>query len=169
MSNPAEEENLNNDDLKGGQHESTLSDRVSNFSNINEGQAISEGLSVNDIIPAEILSQLPPEAQKFFSVQLTQMRGGLPVGASPIAQKLNSEHITAIIQNNENESVRDFDLAKIGQNTRRIGMAAVIAVITIILVYAGVTKDKDLSEKIIFASISAVGGYGYGKSERRTD
>ena len=118
---------------------------------------------------SEILSQLPPEAQKIISVQLTQMRGGLPVGASPIAQKLNSEHITAIIQNNENESVRDFDLAKIGQNTRRIGMAAVIAVITIILVYAGVTKDKDLSEKIIFASISAVGGYGYGKSERRTD
>jgi hypothetical protein len=169
MSNPAEEENLNSDDLKGGEHESTLPDRVSNFSNSNEGQAISEGLSVNDIIPAEILSQLPPEAQKFFSVQLTQMRRGLPVGASPIAQKLNSEHITAIIQNNENESVRDFDLAKIGQNTRRIGMAAVIAVITIILVYAGVTKDKDLSEKIIFASISAVGGYGYGKSERRTD
>jgi hypothetical protein len=48
-------------------------------------------------------------------------------------------------------------------------LVAVIAVITIILVYAGVTKDKDLSEKIIFVSISAVGGYGYGKSERRTD
>ena len=171
MSNLVEEENLNSDDLKGGEHESTLPGRVSNFSNSNEGQAISEGLNVNDIIPAEILSQLPPEAQKIISVQLTQMRGGLPVGASPIAQKLNSGHITAIIQNNENESesVRDFDLAKIGQNTRRIGMAAVIAVITIILVYAGVTKVKDLSEKIIFASISAVGGYGYGKSERYTD
>jgi len=48
-------------------------------------------------------------------------------------------------------------------------MGAVITVITIILIYAGVTKDKDLSEKIIFASISAIGGYGYGKSERRTD
>jgi hypothetical protein len=31
MSNPAEEENLNSDDLKGGEHESTLPDRVSNF------------------------------------------------------------------------------------------------------------------------------------------
>lgn len=169
MSNPEDMENLETNHSEDGESESGVANPASDISKSTEAPAISDGLTASDIIPADILSQLPPEAQKIISVQLTQMRGGLPPGPSPIAQKLSPEHITAIIQNSENESIRDFTLAKIGQNTRRIGMGAVIAVITIILIYAGVTKDKDLSEKIIFASISAVGGYGYGKSERRTD
>jgi hypothetical protein len=37
MSNPADEENLNSDDLKGSEHESTLPDRASNISTSNEG------------------------------------------------------------------------------------------------------------------------------------
>lgn len=169
MNNPEDKKNQETDHSEDGESESAASNRASDISKNTESPGISDGLTASDIIPAEILRQLPPEAQKIISVQLTQMRGGLPPGPSPIAQKLSPEHITAIIQNGENESVRDFTLAKIGQNTRRIGMGAVIAVITIILIYAGVTKDKDLSEKIIFASISAIGGYGYGKSERRTD
>jgi hypothetical protein len=169
MNNPEDKKNQEIDHSKDGESESAASKQASDISKNTESSAISDGLTASDIIPAEILSQLPPEAQRIISVQLMQMRGGRPPGPSPIAQKLSPEHITAIIQNGENESVRDFTLAKIGQNTRRIGMGAVIAVITIILIYAGVTKDKDLSEKIIFASISAIGGYGYGKSERRTD
>jgi len=169
MNTPEDKENLEADHSNDAESEAAATNKVSDSSKSTEAPVAFDGLTASDIIPAEILSQLPPEAQKIISVQLTQMRGGLPLGPSPIAQKLSPEHITAIIQNGENESVRDFTLAKIGQNTRRIGMGAVITVITIILIYAGVTKDKDLSEKIIFASISAIGGYGYGKSERRTD
>jgi hypothetical protein len=171
MNTPEGKENLETDHSNNVESESdtAATNQASDISKSTETPVVFDGLTASDIIPAEILNQLPPEAQRIISVQLTQMRGGLPHGPSPIAQKLSPEHITAIIQNGENESVRDFTLAKIGQNTRRIGMGAVIAVITIILIYAGVTKDKDLSEKIIFASISAIGGYGYGKSERRTD
>lgn len=169
MNDTEDKGNLEADHSKDGEIEKVAASQDPNDSNRTEPPTIPDGLTASDIIPAEIFSQLPPEAQKIISVQLTQMRGGLSPGPSPIAQKLSPEHITAIIQNGENESVRDFDLAKIAQNTRRIGMGAVLAVITIILIYAGITKDKDLSEKIIFASISAIGGYGYGKSERRTD
>lgn len=169
MNDTEDKGNPEADHSKDGEIEKVAANQDSNASNKTEPPTIPVGLTASDIIPADILSQLPPEAQKVISVQLTQMRGRLSPGPSPIAQKLSPEHITAIIQNGENESVRDFDLAKIAQNTRRIGMGAVLAVITIILIYAGITKDKDLSEKIIFASISAIGGYGYGKSESRTD
>lgn len=48
------------------------------------------------------------------------------------------------------------------ENTKRYAMGALLALVTIVLVYAGLTKDKELSDKVMTAAISGLGGFGIG-------
>lgn len=41
-------------------------------------------------------------------------------------------------------------------------MGAILSLVVVVFVYAGVTKDKDLSEKVVLAGISVIGGFGAG-------
>jgi hypothetical protein len=41
-------------------------------------------------------------------------------------------------------------------------MGAILFLILMVLVYAGLTKDKDLAEKVIIAGIAGIGGFGAG-------
>ena len=119
--------------------------------------------SVADVLPPEVLEALPEEARE-------QVVGGLSIMAmhgssrqsSPIAKNIKPEHITQIIGNSEKESQREFEKSKISETTKRLGMGAILSLVVIVFVYAGVTKDKDLSEKVFLAGISAIGGFGAG-------
>ncbi|MFM6128167.1 MAG: hypothetical protein ACKPBV_05385 [Sphaerospermopsis kisseleviana] len=136
------------------------SERESSSSESNEIQSSqSEGDQVDEI-PAELLNALPPEIRQVVS-SFTAMVHSPPSRQSPLTKKLTSEHITKIIVNSDNDSRRDYNL-------KRLSLGSVLALVAMILIYAATTKDKDLSEKILVASIAAVGGagvgYGVGKS-----
>ena len=114
-------------------------------------------------IPAEILDALPPEVRQVVSASLTAMVHSAPSRQSPLAKNITPQHISTILANSDNDSRREFDL-------KRLAMGAVLILVAMILLYAAKTKDKDLSEKILVASIAAVGGagvgYGVGRGSR---
>jgi hypothetical protein len=118
---------------------------------------------IADILPPEILEALPDGARKHISSSLSFMalRGG-SLHSSPIAKKIDTNHITQIIENQDKESQREFEKSKISEHTKRWGMGAILSLVVVVFVYAGVTKDKDLSEKVVLAGISAIGGFGAG-------
>ena len=93
--------------------------------------------------------------RQIVSSTFTAMAHSPPSRQSPLAKELTSEHITKIINNCDNDSRRDYNL-------KRLSLVSVLALVAMILVYAATTKDKDLSEKILVASIAAVGGAGVG-------
>jgi hypothetical protein len=119
--------------------------------------------SIEDILPPEVLEELPPKEKKqivtglsFMAMQKSSRQ------SSPLVKQLKSEHITQIIENSEKENQREFEKSKISENTKRWGMGAILALVAVVFVYAGVTKDRDLSEKVVLAGISALGGFGAG-------
>jgi hypothetical protein len=116
-----------------------------------------------DILPPEVLENLPPreKAHVIRSLSIMAMQGSA-MQSSSLAGKLESEHITQIIENSEKDSQREFEKSKISENTKRWGMGAILSLVVVVFVYAGVTKDKDLSEKVVLAGISAIGGFGAG-------
>jgi len=115
-----------------------------------------------EVIPAEILDALPPEMRQVVSASLAMVHSA-PSRQSPLAKNITPQHISTILANSDNDSRREFDL-------KRLAMGAVLVLVAMILVYAAKTKDKDLSEKILVASIAAVGGagvgYGVGRGSR---
>lgn len=114
-------------------------------------------------IPNEILDAVPPEMRQVVSASLTALDYSTPSRQSPLAKNITPQHISTILANSDNDSRREFDL-------KRLAMGAVLVLVAMILVYAAKTKDKDLSEKILVASIAAVGGagvgYGVGRGSR---
>lgn len=119
--------------------------------------------SIADIFPPEMLEGLPPKEKKQIVSSLSFMAmQGSARQSSPLAKQLKPEHITQIIENSEKESQREFEKSKISENTKRWGMGAILSLVVVVFVYAGVTKDKDLSEKVVLAGISVIGGFGAG-------
>lgn len=120
--------------------------------------------STEGVLPPEFLEALPPKEKEIVlrSMSITAAMQRSDTQGSPIAKQLKSEHITQIIENSEKESQREFEKSKISENTKRWGMGAILSLVVIVFVYAGVTKDKDLSEKVVLAGISAIGGFGAG-------
>lgn len=116
-----------------------------------------------DEIPTEVLEALPPEMRKKVSASFTAMVHSSSSRQSQLAKNIKPEHISKILINSDNDSKRDFDL-------KRLAMGAILLLVAMILTYAAITKDKDLSEKILVASIAAVGGagvgYGVGRNSR---
>lgn len=109
---------------------------------------------------AEVIKELPPEQQKTVSSLFAQFSSGSI--ASPIAKQINSEHISQLIANDERDSERAFKMSSIAETTKRLSMAAVLTLVTLVLLYAGITKDKELSEKVMTAAIGGIGGFGIG-------
>jgi hypothetical protein len=126
--------------------------------------------SIEDILPPEILESLPDKEKRrvVSSLSIMAMQGS-SLQRSSIAKQLKPEHVTQIIQNSEKDSQREFEKNKISENTKRLGMGAILSLVIIVFVYAGVTKDKDLSEKVVLAGISALGGFGAGFAIAKKD
>lgn len=114
-------------------------------------------------IPTEILNQLPSEERE--RLKLISIMGSFTKGNrnnSEITKKVTSQHIDKIINSYENENQREFELKKANEITKRWGMISVIVLVCMIFLYSGITKDKDLSVKVLTAGISALGGFGAG-------
>jgi hypothetical protein len=109
---------------------------------------------------AEVIKELPPEQQKTVSGLFAQFSPGSM--SSPIAKQINSEHISQLIANDERDSERAFKMSSIAETTKRLSIAAVLTLVTLVLLYAGITKDKELSEKVMTAAIGGLGGFGIG-------
>ena len=82
----------------------------------------------------------------------------------PLFSKMNTEQVGKIIQNVENESVREHEDR---MSSRRWNFAALVIVLIFILLLAAGCLWKDKLEyiaPIITALIGGVGGYGIGVS-----
>jgi hypothetical protein len=123
-----------------------------------------ESSLIADMLPPEVLEGLPPEEEKRVrsSLSILAMMQGGARQSSPLAKQLKSEHITQIIENSEKESQREFEKSRISENTKRLGMGSILSLVVVVFVYAGITNDKDLSEKVVLAGISAIRGFGAG-------
>lgn len=136
--------------------------------------ASSEARSVNEeAVPTEVveeaLKQLPPEQRGMMKSVFLSMERMSSSNSSQLAKRINSEHITQTLNNLEKENERDFKKSQAGEVTKRLGMGAVLVLVLMVFGYAGLTKDKDLAEKVIIAGISGLGGYGAGVATRRKE
>ena len=107
----------------------------------------------------EEIQNLPPEVKKSLSMFFSM---GRISSGSPISKYINSEHIGKIIDSSDKDSERAYQKFKSSEITKRYAIAAILALVLMVLLYAGITKDQQLSEKIITAGISALGGFGAG-------
>jgi hypothetical protein len=89
--------------------------------------------------------------------------------SSVLMKRITSEHITKTLDNFEKENERDFKKSQASELTKRLGMGAILLLVLIVLVYAGLTKDKELAEKVIIAGISGVGGFGVGVAASKSN
>lgn len=155
----SEELKEGNEDSKSQQEQSLDSQDQQKEEEDNSDESLSPEIA--NILSEDVIRELPAGAKQQIERSLVMMSGGSRT-LSPIAEKVTSEHITQIIENAEKESQREFETSKINENTKRWGMGAILSLIVIVFIYAGVTKDKDLSEKVVLAGISAIGGFGAG-------
>lgn len=170
-SNQGKEKKSSSEDRKAQQSESPLDERNLEQEELLENQnsdqeAEEKDYSASDLaIPQEILDQLPPREREKVASSLSIMMAMGNRQSSPISKQITSEHITQIINSSEKENEREFEKSKISENTKRLGMGAILCLVIIVFVYAGLTKDKDLSERVIIAGISGIGGFGAGYAD----
>jgi hypothetical protein len=118
---------------------------------------------------AEVLKELPPERRReVTSLFLSMQRMSSPT-SSALMKRIASEHITKTLDNFEKENERDFKKSQASELTKRLGMGAILLLVLIVLVYAGLTQDKELAEKVIIAGISGVGGFGVGVAASKSN
>lgn len=108
----------------------------------------------------EAFKELPPQERKMVSSLFARFTSG--PAPSPISKHITPEHISKLIENDERDNERQFQAALVAEATKRWAMGAVLALVVIVLAYAGITKDKELSEKVITAGLAALGGFGVG-------
>ncbi|MEH2458297.1 hypothetical protein [Nostoc sp.] len=123
-------------------------------------------ISDEEVIPtnvAEALKELPPAQRQIATSMFLSAEGRMSSSSSSsLLKHVTSEHITKTIENLEKENERDFKKNQASEVTKRLGMGAILVLVLMVFGYAGLTKDKDLAEKVIIAGISGLGGFGAG-------
>jgi hypothetical protein len=115
------------------------------------------------LLSDEVVEKIPPEARKeVLSMMRVYMGMGSFSSGSPLAKRITSQHIDKLIDSNEKENEREYQKFRSSEVTKRLAVAAIILLVLMVLIYSGFTKDLQLSEKIITAGISALGGFGVG-------
>jgi hypothetical protein len=113
---------------------------------------MTDELPPKDLIPYSTpIPPIPPESVKTLIEKAPQETLQLVGKYLEIQQ-------AQVKQETENRHKREF--AK--EATKRLGMGLIFATIVAVMVYSGLTKDKDLSEKVIDVAIGALGGLGAG-------
>jgi hypothetical protein len=131
-----------------------------------------ESIEEEDAVPAEVaeaLKELPPERRREVTSLFLSMQRMSSPASSVLMKRITSEHITKTLDNFEKENERDFKKSQASELTKRLGMGAILLLVLIVLVYAGLTKDKELAEKVIIAGISGVGGFGVGVAASKSN
>ena len=121
-------------------------------------------------IPQEILDQIPEPARTQI---IETMVGVISTGPmqNPIVNKITSEHITQIINNNESQSQRTYE----AQNTGRkysLGYALLGSLLLSAFAYITIPSNPEFFEQIletiITLVIGGVGGWGLSEYRRRS-
>lgn len=118
-----------------------------------------------EAVPTEVveaLKELPPDQRQMVTSLFLSMGRISSSSSSSLAKRVTAEHITQTLNNLEKENERDFKKVQANEITKRLGMGAILVLVLMVLGYAGVTKDKELAEKVIIAGISGLGGFGAG-------
>jgi len=110
----------------------------------------------------EVLKELPPSQRQIISSLVRVSSHTQSSGSSSLIKRITPEHITQTLNNIDKENDRGFKKSQSSEVTKRIGMGAILILVLMVFGYAGVTKDKDLAEKVIIAGISGLGGFGAG-------
>lgn len=125
----------------------------------------SDKSSEEGVIPTEVveaLKELPPEQRRMVSSMFLSMGRMSSTSSSALVKRVTPEHITQTLDNLEKDNERDFKKSQSSEITKRLGMGAILILVLMVFGYAGLTKDKELAEKVILAGISGVGGFGAG-------
>ena len=126
-----------------------------------------QGFDPDVSIPEEILEQFPPEARRMFrAVQAGAIQIAGPV-ANPIYQQVTSEHITQIINSNENDSVRDHDVGKSQRRYQFAYFASGAGILVGLLVFFIDSGNRDLITPLLTAVAGFAGGLGTSQFFRR--
>ena len=125
----------------------------------------SDKSSEEGVIPTEVveaLKELPPDQRRMVSSMFLSMERMSSTSSSALVKRVTPEHITQTLDNLEKDNERDFKKSQSSEITKRLGMGAILILVLMVFGYAGLTKDKELAEKVILAGISGVGGFGAG-------
>lgn len=111
----------------------------------------------------EALRTLPPEAQKVVG-QLLVSRSVSPV-PNPLLEKLNTNHITEILELSRRRGEREFENGRAG---RRYRMAYIVIWIVafFVLTFYMLPIDRDLYKQVVQLLIAVGGGFGAGYGVR---
>jgi hypothetical protein len=122
-------------------------------------------LKTPEVLPEELqeaLKSLPSDERQMIQALILSSRVSSVSHSSPISKQITPAHIGEIIKNDDKADERKHQRSQSRQTTNRLGMGAILFLVIIVLTYAGLTKEKDLAEKIIIAGISGIGGVGAG-------
>lgn len=132
----------------------------------------SENQPDEEVVPTEVveaLKELPPKQREVMSSMFLSMGRMSSSNSSSLAKRVTSEHITQTLNNLEKENERDFKKTQSSEITKRLGIVAILVLVLMVFGYAGLTKDKDLAEKVIIAGIAGIGGFGAGVAISRKE
>lgn len=128
-----------------------------------------------DCIPEidDFIKKLPEDEQKTVKKSISRrislsMQGVMPM-SNPIYEKLDTKLLGKLIDNSENESVREYEQEKFNRICGIIVLLIVIvAVVFLLCVFRNHVSDiNDIIRPIIYIGLGAVsgfvGGYGYCK------
>ncbi len=157
---------MTNKESKEQNLEDSEADKETELVAPHSSQSDDDESDLEGVVPTEVadmLKEIPKEDRK----QVTKMllmssRSGVVQKSSPIAEKIEPRHIDKIIDSYDKESERESEKFRREEVTKRIGMGGILGLILMVLIYAGITGDRELSEKVIFAGIGGLGGYGVG-------
>lgn len=133
-----------------------------------EKQVEAEEVSTEpEILPPELLEDLPPEAASHIRETFLSLSGPMQ---NPIARKVTGDHITQLIENSAVESKREHDHKANGR------LYTLVYVVLGILVFFGLAwmfakNDPELFKEILklFTTFAAGLGVGWGFKSQRTD
>lgn len=111
-----------------------------------------ESTADEEAIPTEVveaLKELPPDQRRVVSSMFLSMGRMSSSSSSALVKRVTPEHITQTLDNLEKENERDFKKSQSSEITKRLGMGAILVLVLMVFGYAGLTKDKDLAEKVI--------------------
>lgn len=118
------------------------------------------------IIPDDVLEAIPEEERgKVVSIIKQSMFSGISRRSNPIADKITPDHITTLINNSDESDKRDRSERKSERNYNLILVLIGIVFIGFLIVF--LHSDMNLLITIITAILSFVGGFGFGKSQKK--
>jgi hypothetical protein len=117
-------------------------------------------------IPEEILAGVPSEHRQAIVRAFSSVTQFAAPVLNPIFQRVTSEHVTGIIDNTENESVREHDANKSQRRYQFAYYASGASLIAGLIVFFTLSDNRDLILPIVTAVAGFLGGLATGQRFR---